>query len=121
MRPTRNRVYKLCFYVPESHLEAVKTAVFAAGAGRMGNYDCCCWQTKGAGQFRPLPGNRAFIGTTGTVETVDEVKVEMICAASRLPAAIRALTKAHPYETPAFDSWPVETRILSAARRSPKP
>ena len=53
-------LYKIELYVPESHLTAVKTAMFEAGAGRVGNYDLCAWQTRGEGQFRPLDGSRPF-------------------------------------------------------------
>ncbi|MGB1498121.1 MAG: NGG1p interacting factor NIF3, partial [Alloalcanivorax venustensis] len=53
-------VYKLCFYVPEEHAEAVKNAVFEAGAGRIGNYDCCSFQVAGQGQFRPLEGSDPY-------------------------------------------------------------
>ncbi|MGI9278638.1 MAG: NGG1p interacting factor NIF3 [Endozoicomonas sp.] len=100
-------MHKLCFFVPESHLEAVKTAVFAAGAGRYENYDSCCWQTSGQGQFRPLEGSDPFLGKQGEVETVEEFKVEMICEGAYLEAAISALRSAHPYEEPAFETWPI--------------
>ncbi|HBM22588.1 MAG TPA: NGG1p interacting factor NIF3, partial [Alcanivorax sp.] len=63
-------VYKLCFYVPEEHAEAVKNAVFEAGAGRIGNYDCCSFQVAGQGQFRPLEGSDPYIGGQGEIETV---------------------------------------------------
>lgn len=96
-------MYKLCFYVPESHLQTVKNAVFAAGAGRIGEYDNCCWQVFGAGQFRPLPGSNPYIGSGNELTTVAEYKVEMICDQSVIDAAVRALKIAHPYETPAFD------------------
>lgn len=96
-------MYKLTFYVPESHLAAVKAALFAAGAGRLGDYDCCAWQVKGQGQFRPLPGSHPFLGRQGEVEVVDEFRVEMICADACLQAAVAALRASHPYETPAFD------------------
>lgn len=89
-------------YVPDSHLEAVKGALFAAGAGRIGNYDQCCWQTEGRGQFRALAGADPFLGKVGEVETVREWKVEMVCERAALPDVIRALREAHPYETPAF-------------------
>jgi len=92
----------LVFYVPDSHLEQVKTAVFAAGAGRIGNYDQCCWQTKGTGQFRPLEGSNPAIGSTGTLEKVDEWKVELVLEESCAPAVVSALKAAHPYETPAY-------------------
>lgn len=92
----------LIFYVPEDHLEIVKAALFEAGAGRLGNYDQCCWQTKGTGQFRPLPGSDPHLGKQGTVERVDEWKVEMVCEESRIEAVIAALKRAHPYETAAY-------------------
>jgi len=94
---------KLCFYVPESHLEAVKQAVFAAGAGKIGNYDSCCWQTAGEGQFRPLSGSAPFLGQQGKLEKVTEYKVEMVCEAVLLVPVLEALRCAHPYEEPAFD------------------
>lgn len=96
-------MFKITFYVPDSHLEAVKGALFEAGAGRMGDYDCCAWQVKGQGQFRPLPGSDPFIGAQGRLEAVEEFRVEMICADDCLAAAVAALRASHPYETPAFD------------------
>ncbi|TWI58732.1 hypothetical protein IQ22_00444 [Pseudomonas duriflava] len=98
-------MYKLCFYVPDSHLDAVKTAVFEVGAGRIGNYDSCCWQVLGQGQFRPLQGSRPYLGQAGWVETVPEWKVEMVCDDTVIHDAVKALKKAHPYEVPAFDVW----------------
>ena len=53
-------MYKIEFYTPESHLETVKKAMFEAGAGHLENYDCCCWQTRGIGQFRPLEGSNPY-------------------------------------------------------------
>ena len=96
-------MYKLCFYVPESHLEAVKLAVFAAGAGRIGNYDSCCWQVAGHGQFRPLEGSQPFLGRQGSVEQVPEYRVELVCDRQCIKAAVAALRQAHPYEEPAWD------------------
>ena len=101
-------MYKFCFFVPESHLEAVKEAVFATGAGRIGDYDSCCWQTPGQGQFRPLEGSNPFLGSRGEVEQVDEYKVEMVCDDHVIEAAIEALFEAHPYEEPAFDVYRLE-------------
>jgi len=96
-------MYKLCFYVPETHLEPVKAAVFAAGGGRIGNYDSCCFQLRGEGQFRPLAGSDPFLGETGELERVAEYRVELICEAAHIASAVAALKAAHPYETPAFD------------------
>jgi hypothetical protein len=96
-------MYKLCFYVPESHLEEVKIAVFAAGAGRIGEYDSCCWQVLGQGQFRPLVGSKPFVGRQDTIEVVAEYRVEMVCEAQFVRAAVAALLNTHPYEEPAWD------------------
>ena len=98
-------MYKLVFFVPESHLELVKTAVFAAGAGRVGNYDQCCWQVPGIGQFRPLANANPYIGVSNQLETLVEYRVEMVCADEFIQVAVAALRTAHPYEEPAFDVW----------------
>jgi len=98
-------MYKLVFFVPESHLEPVKTALFNAGAGSMGNYDQCCWQIAGIGQFRPLLGSQPFIGQTQQLERVTEYRVEMVCDDSLIKAAVTALRAVHPYEEPAIDVW----------------
>ena len=104
-------MYKLCFYVPDSHLEAVKTAVFAAGAARIGDYDNCCWQVLGQGQFRPLDGSKPFLGQQGEVEVVAEYRVEMVCEKAFVRAAVAALIEAHPYETPAWDVVALVTEL----------
>lgn len=101
-------MYKLCFYVPESHLEIVKEAVFDSGAGQIGDYDRCCWQTLGQRQFRALEGSNPFIGEKGRVEQVPEYRVELVCKDHLIEAAIAALRKAHPYEEPAYDVLVVE-------------
>lgn len=95
-------IYQISFYVPESHLEEVKNALFAAGAGKIGNYQHCAWQTKGEGQFMPLIGSQAFIGEQNILQRLPEYKVELVCHADDLKAAIVALHEAHPYETPAY-------------------
>lgn len=104
----KNTVFKLEVYVPASHAEALKAALFAAGAGRLGNYDCCCWQTVGRGQFRPLDGSNPFLGRPGVAESVEEVKLELLMTAGVRVAVLEALRRAHPYETPAFYCWPVD-------------
>lgn len=96
-------MYKLVFFVPQSHLEIVKTAVFMAGAGKIGNYDQCSWQVLGQGQFRPLPGANPHLGEAGKIECLTEYRVELVCADEYIRAAISALRGAHPYEEPAFD------------------
>ena len=105
-------MYKLCFYVPESHLESVKEAVFAAGAGCIGAYDSCCWQSLGQGQYRPLEGSQPYLGQTGKLEQVAEWKVEMVVTDERIHDAVKALKKSHPYETPAFEVWRLSDMVF---------
>lgn len=101
-------MFKLSFFVPESHVEATKNAVFESGAGKMGDYDSCAWQTRGQGQFRPLPGSAPHLGQHGHVEYVAEYKVEMVCSEEVIHAAIAALKLAHPYEEPAYEVYRLE-------------
>ncbi|WP_342623117.1 YqfO family protein [Pseudomonas alkylphenolica] len=98
-------MYKLAFFVPPSHVDVVKTAVFAAGGGRIGDYDCCAWQVLGQGQFRPLDGSQPFIGQSGVVEQVEEWRVELVVADELIKSVVAALKLSHPYETPAYEVW----------------
>lgn len=95
-------LYQLTFYVPETHLDKVKEAIFVAGAGHYQNYDQCCWQTKGEGQYRPLAGSDPFLGKKDQLEKCVEYKVETICAQEKLDNILKALKDAHPYEEPAY-------------------
>jgi len=101
-------VYKLAFFVPDSHVEVVKDAVFAAGGGRIGDYDHCAWQVLGLGQFRPLDGSQPFIGEAGQVERVEEWKVELVVGDELIRGVVGALKASHPYETPAYEVWQLE-------------
>ncbi len=95
-------MYSIVVYVPEASLEAVKQAMFAAGAGKAGGYEQCCWQVLGEGQFRPLPGSAPVVGKVNQLERVSEYRLEMICADAALAAAMAAMRAAHPYEQPAY-------------------
>ncbi|ROM90067.1 YqfO family protein [Pseudomonas brassicacearum] len=101
-------MYKLGFFVPQSHVEVVKGAVFAAGGGRIGAYDHCSWQVLGLGQFRPLDGSQPFIGQAGLVEQVEEWKVELVVSDELIGSVVAALKQSHPYETPAYEVWRLE-------------
>ncbi len=99
---------KLVIYVPDTHLEVVKSAVFSAGAGRIGNYDCCSWQVKGQGQFRALEGSDPFLGEQGIIEQVEEWRVETVVPDALIDDVLHAMREAHPYEEPAFDIFRME-------------
>lgn len=93
---------QIMVFIPQTHKEAVKQAMFQAGAGMLGNYDCCCFEQAGTGQFRPLAGSSAFVGEVGVVEFVAEIKLEMMCEEAKLLPVIQAMKSCHPYETPAY-------------------
>lgn len=99
-------MYILVFHVPVTHLEVVKEALFAAGAGRMGNYEKCSWQIEGEGQFLPLEGSSPFIGKEGEVERVKEYRVEMVVKEYIIKDVIQALIESHPYEVPSYHLIP---------------
>lgn len=94
---------KWVVFVPAADAEAVRSAMFAAGAGHLGDYSHCSWSSVGTGQFLPHDGASPAIGTVGTVEYVEEQRVEMVAPASRRSAVLAGLRAGHPYEEPAFD------------------
>ncbi len=94
---------KLIYFVPETHLELTKTAVFSAGAGQQGDYEHCAWQCIGQGQFRPNASANPYLGTAGELEQVSEYRVETLLPRDRARRVVAALREAHPYEEPAFE------------------
>jgi hypothetical protein len=102
-----SQLHSLVVYVPESHAETVLTAIGDAGAGRLGDYSHCSFTSPGTGRFTPLPGALPYIGTAGEPEEVSEVRIECMVEEEVLDAVVQALRAAHPYEEPAFMSWPV--------------
>ena len=94
---------KLIYYVPESHLEATKQAIFKAGAGGIGDYAECAWQVKGIGQFKPAGQAKPFIGQINQLEQVEEWRVETIVDEQFAQAVKQALLASHPYEEPALE------------------
>ena len=101
--------YKLVFYVPIAHATAVKRAIFATGAGTIGEYKHCAFQAKGQGQFLPSEAANPAIGVPGQEETVEEYKVEILCLdEENTKDAVRELKKAHPYEEVAYEVYKVE-------------
>ncbi len=96
-------MHKLVFFVPESHKEIVKEALFEIGAGTLGNYGSCSWECGGTGQFKPLSGSDPYLGKENQLETVSEFRVEMLVSDELIPLCIAAIEDNHPYETPAFE------------------
>lgn len=100
-------VDKVVTFVPVADADAVRAALHEAGAGRLGDYDSASFTSTGQGRFRPLAGATPAIGTVGTAEVVDEVRIEVVAPRARRTAVVRALLAAHPYEEPAFDVVPL--------------
>lgn len=96
-------VDKLTVFVPEQAADDVRRALAAAGAGRIGNYDHASFSSRGEGRFRPLPGADPAVGSVGDVETVAEIRVEVVLDRKLRSRAVRAMLDAHPYEEPAYD------------------
>ncbi len=100
-------MYVLVCYLPGSHLESVKSALFEAGAGSMGGYDQCSWQTKGFGQFMPSSTSNPFIGKREELAQVEEWRIELVVKEEDVPSVIEALKRSHPYDVPSYHLIPV--------------
>jgi hypothetical protein len=98
---------KIAVYVPSSHGDKIREALALSGAGHIGNYDYCSFTTKGVGRFRGLKGTKPFIGKSGKIEKVAEERIETICPKKNLKKVLAAVKKAHPYEEPAIDIFPL--------------
>ena len=96
---------KLVVFVPADALDAVRDAVFAAGAGRIGAYERCSWFAEGTGTFLGGEGTEPAVGEPGREERVPELRLETVFPAERQAEVVAALRAAHPYEEPAFDVY----------------
>lgn len=98
---------KLVVFVPEEALDAVRSALFEAGAGRIGEYEHCSWYTPGTGTFLGGAETTPTVGERGREERVAEYRLETVYPVEREQEIVRALREAHPYEEPAFDLYPL--------------
>jgi hypothetical protein len=99
--------YKLVWFVPAEALDATRDAVFAAGAGRIGEYERCSWYTAGTGTFLAGEGAQPTIGEVGREEHVAELRVETVVPTGHAREAVAALVAAHPYEEVAYELYPL--------------
>jgi len=99
--------YKIAVYVPPSGVDRLLMAAAEAGAGRIGNYTHCSFQTRGQGTFLPKEGAKPVIGAVGNLEKTDEVRIEMLVPQRELQGVIAAILDAHPYEEVAYDVYMV--------------
>jgi hypothetical protein len=99
--------FKLEIFIPAERVDALREALAAVGAGRIGNYDHCCSLMTVRGYWRPLEGARPFQGEVGKVETGTECKVEVNCPGELVKAALKAIRRVHPYEEPLINIVPL--------------
>ena len=110
----QNALLKLATYVPESHAETVRQALFAAGCGNIGRYDSCSYNVAGEGTFRAQNGTHPYCGEIGNLHTEPEIRIETILPAYKQGEAVKALLAVHPYEEPAYDLYPLNNSWTQA-------
>jgi hypothetical protein len=98
---------KLVVFVPREALDSVREALFEAGAGRIGNYERCSFYTEGTGTFFGGEGTDPDVGQAGREQRVAELRLETVFPEERQAEVVEALRRAHPYEEPAFDVYPL--------------
>ncbi|MBX6312784.1 MAG: Nif3-like dinuclear metal center hexameric protein [Isosphaeraceae bacterium] len=109
LRPAPPRpLYKVVVFAPDADREPVLAAAFAAGAGRIGNYDECSYSSEGFGTFFGTEGTNPAVGQAGRRETVREWRIEVLCPGDRLAAVLAAIRAKHSYEEPAIDVYPLQ-------------
>lgn len=109
-KTNRENLYKLAVYVPKTHIDDVRIALGNSGAGHLGNYKECSFSTEGEGRFKPCDGSNPYIGKSGALESVHEVKIETIVPQKILDKVISTMIKAHPYEEVAYDLYKLENK-----------
>ncbi|SHJ79615.1 Nif3-like dinuclear metal center hexameric protein [Desulfofundulus thermosubterraneus] len=111
LTPGKEQYLKLVVFVPLGHVDAVRSAIGAAGAGWIGNYSDCTFGVEGTGTFRPLEGTNPYIGRQGRLEQVREVRLETIVPRRLVERVVRAMLEAHPYEEVAYDLYPLANQV----------
>ncbi len=105
LQPLKGMLRKLVVFVPESHHEVVRNALFKAGAGVIGDYDCCSFNSSGSGTFRAQEGSDPYVGKIGELHSEPEIKIETILPSWIENKVVKALREVHPYEEMAWDSY----------------
>lgn len=109
-----DKLFKLVAFVPNSHADAVRNALFSIGAGAIGEYDCCSYNLQGQGTFRAGVKANPFCGKIGELHTESEVRIEMVFPAYKRQEIERTLIAVHPYEEPAYDFYALQNTWLKA-------
>src|SRR5690625_5300843 len=104
------KLFKFVVFVPTTHEDIVRDALSEMGAGHIGNYSHCTFNSPGVGTFKPLEGTNPYIGSTNELEKVDEVRMETIVPESKLNQVVEGAKAAHPYEEMAYDIYPLHLK-----------
>lgn len=107
--PVKTQRYKLVLFVPVDHEQDILDALFTLETGKIGNYGCCSFRTQGKGTFKAGQGANPSIGTPSELVQTQEVRIETIIEAERLSGTVAYLKKRHPYETMAYDVYPLKS------------
>ena len=110
LAPKEESLLKLVTFVPTAQAGGVRRALFDAGCGCIGRYDSCSYNLTGEGTFKAGEGTNPYCGQVGELHTEPEVRIETILPAYRQEAVVKALLRAHPYEEPAYDLYPLKNR-----------
>ena len=105
--PAGEMLRKIAVFVPQEHAEKVRNAMFAAGAGRLGEYNSCSFNIPGQGTFKAGKAAKPFVGAIGELHTENELKIEALCEKQDLNRIIHAMKQSHPYEEVAYDVYPL--------------
>ncbi|MBE0640621.1 MAG: Nif3-like dinuclear metal center hexameric protein [Bacteroidales bacterium] len=108
LRPMDGQLRKLVTFCPASHVEEVRQAMFAAGAGQIGNYDQCSFSAEGYGTFRAGTGAEPYVGSVGEQHREPETRIETVFPTHLTPAVLAAMHSAHPYEEVAYDLYTLQ-------------
>ncbi len=112
--PLEKKLLKLVTFIPQSHLDKVRDAIFDAGAGSIGNYDRCGFMADGTGSFRGNENSDPFVGEKGKMSFEKEVRFETVLFSHIREKVVKAMLEAHPYEEVAYDLYPLENRNVDA-------
>ncbi len=110
LEPSASKLNKLICFCPTQHSNKVRSAMFEAGAGQIGNYDYCSFNTEGLGSFRALDNTKPFVGEKGKLHQEAETKIETIVPDFKINQVIKKMISAHPYEEVAYDIYPLENK-----------
>jgi hypothetical protein len=99
---------KLVVFVPISHVDILRQALGEAGAGKIGNYEFCSFSSRGIGRYKGNENSNPFIGEKGTLESVEEERIEVLVPREVLKEVVEKMKSVHPYEEVAFDIYPLE-------------